>query len=72
MNAESILRSRTLGSVALVLAALLVAIGLQQGVLRTVDADSTVLGPLAVAVLCVTAVLLAGRTLAGWHRTPYW
>ncbi|WP_460920405.1 hypothetical protein [Salinarchaeum chitinilyticum] len=72
MNAEAILRSRSLGSVALGLTALLVAVGVGQGATRAMDADSTVLGPLAVAVLCVTAVLLAGRTLAGWRRTPYW
>jgi len=72
VNAASILRSRTLASVALGLVGLLVVAGVQQGTARALDVESTVLAPIAIAVVLVGIVVLAGRSASGWRRTPYW
>ena len=70
MNAKSILESRALGSVAVGLATLLAAVGVQQAASQA--SETVVLAPLLIAIAFAAIALLAGRAASGWRRTPYW
>jgi hypothetical protein len=72
MTLESVLRSRVLGVVAVVIVALLFVGGVGQIAARVLEVESIVLAPLAVALAFAAIVGGAGRGAAGGRRTPYW